>query len=176
MVSGLFSPRTCLSLLLSLGSCLPVAAADFDLVIRSGRVVDGTGNPWQYADVAVQGDRIAAVGQVIGRGRIEIDATGYVVSPGFIDIHSHSDFLLLRDGNAHSKIRQGVTTEILGEGNSAGPFQGRVSAKRVTAGGKEYELTTLGDYFDLVQQSGISVNVASYVGLNNLWRAAMGNS
>jgi len=151
-------------------------AADFDLVIRGGRVVDGTGNPWRYADVAVQGDRIAAVGRVTGTGIKEVDVTGFGVSPGFIDIHSHSDYLLLRDGSAHSKIRQGVTTEILGEGNSAGPFQGQVSAKRVTAGGKEHELTTLGEYFHLVQQSGISVNVASYVGLNNLWRAAMGDA
>jgi len=151
-------------------------AADYDLVIRGGRVVDGTGNPWRYADVAVQGDRIAAVGRVTGTGTKEFDVTGLVVSPGFIDIHSHSDYLLLRDGSAHSKIRQGVTTEILGEGNSAGPFQGQVSAKRVVIDGQRHEFTTLGEYLNLIQQSGISVNVGSYVGLNNLWRAAMGDT
>jgi N-acyl-D-aspartate/D-glutamate deacylase len=153
-----------------------VSAADFDLVIRGGRVVDGTGNPWRYADVAVTGDRIVEVGRVAGTGEREVDAKGLVVSPGFIDIHSHSDFKLLQDGNAQSKIRQGVTTEILGEGNSAGPYQGRVSAKQVTVGKTEHELTTLGEYFDLIDKSGVSVNVASYVGIGNLWRAAMGDS
>jgi N-acyl-D-amino-acid deacylase len=151
-------------------------AADFDVVIRGGRVVDGSGNPWRYADVAVKGDRVVAVGRVDGTGEREVDAKGLVVSPGFIDIHSHSDFLLLKDGHAQSKIRQGVTTEILGEGGSAGPFQEMVSAKKVTVGETTHELTTLGGYFDLVEKSGVSVNVASYVGIGNLWRAAMGDS
>ena len=153
-----------------------VSGADFDLVIRGGRVVDGSGNPWRYADVAVKGDRVVAVGRVTGTGEREFDAKGLVVSPGFIDIHSHSDFNLLQDGHAQSKIRQGVTTEVLGEGSSAGPYQGRVSAKHVTVGETGHELTTLGEYFDLIDQSGVSVNVASYVGIGNLWRAAMGDS
>ena len=153
-----------------------VSGADFDLVIRGGRVVDGSGNPWRYADVAVKGDRVVAVGRVTGTGEREFDAKGLVVSPGFIDIHSHSDFNLLQDGHAQSKIRQGVTTEILGEGSSAGPYQGRVSAKHVTVGETGHDLTTLGEYFDLIDQSGVSVNVASYVGIGNLWRAAMGDS
>lgn len=151
-------------------------AAEFDLVIRNGRVVDGTGNPWRYADVAVKGDRIVAIGRVTGTGTREFDAKGLVVAPGFIDIHSHSDFKLLQDGHAQSKIRQGVTTEILGEGGSAGPYQGKVSPKQVTVGKAEHELTTLGEYFDLIDRSGVSVNVASYVGIGNLWRAAMGDS
>ena len=153
-----------------------VSGADFDLVIRGGRVVDGSGNPWRYADVAVKGDRVVAVGRVTGTGEREFDAKGLVVSPGFIDIHSHSDFNLLQDGHAQSKIRQGVTTEVLGEGSSAGPYQGRVSAKHVTVGETGHDLTTLGEYFDLIDQSGVSVNVASYVGIGNLWRAAMGDS
>ena len=151
-------------------------AADFDLVIRNGRVVDGTGNPWRYVDVAVKRDRIVAVGRVTGTATREFDAKGLVVAPGFIDIHSHSDFKLLQDGHAQSKIRQGVTTEILGEGGSAGPYQGKVSPKQVTVGKAEHELTTLGEYFDLIDRSGVSVNVASYVGIGNLWRAAMGDS
>lgn len=151
-------------------------AADFDLVIRNGRVVDGTGNPWRYVDVAVKRDRIVAVGRVTGTATREFDAKGLVVAPGFIDIHSHSDFKLLQDGHAQSKIRQGVTTEILGEGGSAGPYQGKVSPKQVTVGKAEHKLTTLGEYFDLIDRSGVSVNVASYVGIGNLWRGAMGDS
>jgi hypothetical protein len=97
---------------------------DYDLVLRGGKIVDGTGNPWFYGDVAVRGDRIVAVRRVLeGKGKREIDVAGLIVAPGFIDMHSHSDFLLLEDGHAQSKIRQGVTTEVLGEGNSAGPHR-----------------------------------------------------
>src|SRR5688572_16633998 len=100
--------------LISLG-CSRAAEPEFDLVIRNGRLVDGTANPSFHGDVAIKGDRIVSVGQVRGEGKREIDARGLAVAPGFIDIHSHSDWLLLEDGGAPSKIRQGVTTEVLGE-------------------------------------------------------------
>ncbi len=129
------------------------AADSYDLIIRGGRVVDGTGNPWFYADVAVNGDRIVAVKRNLpGTAKKEIDAKGLIVSPGFIDIHSHSDFVLLEDGDAQSKIRQGVTTEILGEGNSAGPYQNKLPRHRVDVNGESVRLTTLGDYFDAAQR------------------------
>ncbi len=156
--------------------CRPACAADYDVIIRGGRIVDGTGNPWFNGDVAIRGDRIAAVGRVNGTGEREIDASGFVVAPGFVDIHSHSDLLLLEDGHAQSKIRQGVTTEVLGEGNSAGPYRGKLSAQSRTVRGKEREWRTLGGYFDVLDDVGASVNVASYVGLNNLWRSVMGES
>src|SRR5258707_14407391 len=105
----------------------------FDLLIRNGTIVDGSGNPWFRGDVAVRGERIVAVGRVPpGQAKREIDAKGLVVAPGFIDMHSHSDYLLLEDGDAQSKIRQGVTTEILGEGQSAGPNKGKLAPKRAT--------------------------------------------
>ncbi|MCA9115388.1 MAG: amidohydrolase family protein [Planctomycetaceae bacterium] len=154
----------------------PLMAADYDLVIRNGRIVDGTGNPWFRGDVAIRGDRVVSVGRVTGTAEREIDASGLIVAPGFIDIHSHSDFLLLEDGQAQSKIRQGVTTEILGEGNSAGPYRGKLSPRPRTVRGKEREWATLGGYFDVVDDAGVSVNVASYVGLNNVWRSVMGES
>ena len=160
-------------LLLALSLLVTPARADepaYDLVIRHARLVDGTGNPWVYADVAVRGDRIAAVGRVTGTGKREIDARGLVVAPGFIDIHSHSDYLLLEDGNAPSKVRQGVTTEILGEGISAGPYTGETRADGRT------RFETLGAYFDTVERKGIAVNVASYVGLDNVWQSVMGTS
>jgi N-acyl-D-aspartate/D-glutamate deacylase len=154
-------------------------AADqpYDLVIRHGKIVDGTGNPWYLGDVAVCGGRIVAVGRVpAGPAQRELDATGLVVAPGFIDMHSHSDYLLLEDGNAQSKIRQGVTTEVLGEGNSVGPYQGKLLPHRAVINGSPVHWTTLAGYFDTALRAGISVNVASYVGLDNVWQCVMGTS
>ena len=161
-------------------SLLPAAVADeepYDLVIRNGKIVDGTGNPWTVGDVAIRGDRIVAVGRVPpAAAKREIDAKGLVIAPGFIDMHSHSDYTLLEDGDAQSKIRQGVTTEVIGEGQSAGPFLGKLPPHTAKVGGKTVHWTTLGGYFDVLEQSGVSVNVASYVGLDNVWQGVMGNS
>src|SRR5204862_3018252 len=129
---------------------------------RNGKIVDGSGNPWQYGTLAVRGNKIAALGTVVpGKGKREIDARGLVVAPGFIDIHSHSDFLLLEDGLAQSKIRQGVTTEVLGEGTSAGPYQGQLPRPTQRVGGREVRWTTLGGYFAAVEKAGVAVNVAT---------------
>ena len=149
----------------------------YDLVIRGGRIVDGSGNPWFAGDVAIRGERIVAVGLVPeGKAKREIDAQGLVVAPGFIDMHSHSDWLLLEDGHAQSKIRQGVTTEILGEGGSAGPFQGKLGARTVPVKGQNVQIRRLDDYFDALEKNGTAVNVASYVGLDNVWQCVMGQS
>ena len=148
----------------------------YDLVIRNGRIVDGTGNPWFVGDVAIRGDRIVAVGAVpAAPAKREIEARGLVVAPGFIDMHSHSDFLLLEDGNAPSKVRQGVTTEVLGEGQSAGPNTGNLKASAST-GQKPRWFPTLNAYFKALEKSGVAVNVASYVGIDNVWQSAMGTS
>ncbi len=158
---------------------LSSATADepYDLVIRGGKIVDGSGNPWFQGDVAIRGDRIAKLGRVAqGQAQREIDASGCVVSPGFIDIHSHSDYLLLEDGKAQSKIRQGVTTEVLGEGRSAGPFQGKLAPRTETVNDKEFQWSTLRGYFEIIEQAGSSTNVASYVGLGNVWQCVMGHS
>jgi len=174
-------PRTALALLVGLffisftNACH--AQNQADLIICNGKIVDGTGNPWFYGDLAISGDRISAIGNLQNiTAKREIDATGLVVAPGFIDIHSHSDFLLLEDGHAQSKIRQGVTTEILGEGNSAGPYQGKLSPRTVTVRGKKRTLTRLGHYFSAVDDAGVATNVATYVGIGNLWRSVMGSS
>jgi N-acyl-D-aspartate/D-glutamate deacylase len=155
------------------------SAADeaYDLVIRNGKIVDGSGNPWFAGDVGIRAGRIVATGRVPARTiKRTIDAKGLVVAPGFIDMHSHSDFLLLEDGMAQSKIRQGVTTEILGEGASAGPYQGKLPPRPLLSGGKSARWTTLGGYFDALERAGVAVNVASYVGLDNVWQCVMGNS
>jgi len=163
-------------------AALPVANSlaeepRYDLVVRNATVVDGTGNPWFFADVAVKGEKIANIGKILpAEGRREIDAAGLVLAPGFIDIHSHSDTLLLEDGSAQSKIRQGVTTEVLGEGDSVGPATGRLPARTLAVRGRTLRWSTLGEYFDLLQKEGIAVNVASYVGIGNIWKCVMGES
>lgn len=149
---------------------------EVDLVLRHGRIVDGTGNPWFYGDVAIQGERIVALGNVSLRGLREIDVQGKVIAPGFIDIHSHSDWTLFQDGNAESKIRQGVTTEVLGEGFSGAPYSGEMKAKLVQVGAEEVAIATFDDYFRALEKTTASVNVASYVGICNLWQCVMGFS
>lgn len=154
-------------------------AADpvYDVAIRNGKIVDGSGNPWFFGDVAVRGGQLVAIGRVpAGSARREIDARGLIVAPGFIDMHSHSDYTLLEDGRAESKIRQGVTTEVLGEGTSAGPYQGELAPRRFTVAGRPEKWTTLGGYFETIEKAGVSVNIASYVGLDNVWQGVMGKS
>jgi N-acyl-D-amino-acid deacylase len=120
------------------------AAADYDLVIRGGRVLDGAGNPWVRADVAVKEGRVVQVGQVPGQGTREIDATGRYVSPGFIDMMDQSGAALLKDGAAENKLRMGVTTLIGGEGGPPVPAAG------------------MPDYFKQLETQGIAVNFGTY--------------
>jgi len=149
----------------------------YDVVIRGGKIVDGTGNSWFHGDVAVRTGKIVAVGRVpTGRATREIDAAGLIVAPGFIDMHSHSDTVLLEDGLAQSKIRQGVTTEVLGEGSSAGPRVGKLQPQSMLVKGEKTSWATLGEYFQTIEKAGISVNIASYVGLDNVWQSLMGQS
>jgi N-acyl-D-amino-acid deacylase len=166
---------TCLALLAL--SCRKTPEPQFDLIIRNGNIVDGSGELWFPGDVAVKGDQIVKVGRLdekeLSAKRI-MDVRGLTVAPGFIDIHSHSDYTLLVDGTAQSKIRQGVTTEVLGEAHSAGPLQGKASLDL-----SEYRLQadwkTLGEYFSRLQKAGISVNVASYVGATQIRSCILGD-
>jgi N-acyl-D-aspartate/D-glutamate deacylase len=149
----------------------------YDLVLRNGKIVDGTGNPWFHADLAIKGDKIAALGKIAANsGKREIDVKGLIVAPGFIDMHSHSDFTVLEDGKAMSKITQGVTTEVLGESSSPGPFQGKLTPPKISIKGMPTQWTTLGGYFDTVEKAGVSTNMVSYVGLGTIWRCVMGDS
>ena len=169
--------RIILLLVLCAGSACQPPASEFDLVIVNGEVVDGSGTPAFAADIAIHKDTIARIGKLTGAERARairvIDARGLIVAPGFIDIHSHSDFTLLVDGTAQSKIRQGVTTEILGESGSAGPIQGKAAAGRPF--GLEIDWTTLGGYFDRLEAGGISLNVGSYVGATQVRLCVLGN-
>ena len=148
----------------------------FDLVIENAQVIDGTGAERYAADIGVVGDTIARIGTISLEEKAtslrRIDGAGLVVSPGFIDVHTHSDFSLLVDGTAQSKVRQGVTTEVLGESLSAGPIAGR--APRSAPFGLEVDWNTLGEYFDRLQRQGISVNVASFVGATQVRLCVLG--
>ena len=151
----------------------------YDLLIINGRILDGSGSPWFEGSVAIKDGRVAAIGRLPNAtaGRV-IDAQGLAVAPGFIDLHSHSDFTLLIDGKAESKIRQGVTTEILGESDSAGPILGPAVPefdKEMAPYGLTRDWTTLGEYFARVQRQGTSVNIASYVGSGQVRMDVMGN-
>jgi N-acyl-D-amino-acid deacylase len=154
------------------------ARQPLDVLIRGGKIVDGTGNPWFNGDVAIQGDRIAAVGPLGANvnAKLVIDARGLVVAPGFIDMHSHSDMTLFEDGSARSKVSQGVTTEILGEDSSGGPSKGERTPRSVEIAGVTRTWTTLGGYFEALEKQGMAVNVASYVGLGTLLECVQGDS
>src|SRR5438552_3355748 len=102
--------------------CRRVSEAEFDVVIHGGTLYDGSGEPPREADVAVSSDSIAAIGQNLGRGRIDVDATGLAVAPGFINMLSWAVDTLVADGRSQSDIRQGVTLEVFGEGVSPGPL------------------------------------------------------
>jgi dihydroorotase/N-acyl-D-amino-acid deacylase len=151
----------------------------YDLLIINGHILDGSGSPWYAGSVAVKDGKIAAVGRIPnGAAQRVLDAGGLTVAPGFIDLHSHSDYTLLVDGKAESKIRQGVTTEILGESESAGPVLGAAATecdKEMTRYGLTRDWTTLGEYFARLERSGSSVNIASYVGSGQVRMDVMGN-
>lgn len=151
----------------------------YDLLIVGGHILDGSGSPWFAGSVAVKDGRIVEVGRLPNASaRRVIDATGLIVAPGFIDLHSHSDYTLLVDGTAQSKIRQGVTTEILGESSSAGPVLGPAAAefdKALRPLGIQRDWTTLSEYFARVERQGTSVNIASYVGSGQVRECILGN-
>ncbi len=149
-----------------------------DLVIRGGTIFDGTGRPGREGDVAVDGVRLTTVGGKAARGRREIDARGKAVSPGFLDIHSHSDSVALIYPLAESKTRQGVTTEAIGNcGNSAFPLLGQArdrASSMMKAMGIDTSWTTLGEYRTEVERRGVAVNLAPFIGHGTVRAAAMG--
>jgi N-acyl-D-amino-acid deacylase len=155
-----------LALLPLLGSC--EREPEYDLLVRGGTVYDGTGSAGFAGDVAIQGDRIAFVGpKAPGRGRREIDATGQAVAPGFINMLSWSTESLLVDGRGQGELRQGVTLQVMGEGESMGPLTPQMKLDLVAQQvDLKYpvEWTSLGEYLSLLEDKGVSMNVASHVG------------
>ena len=139
----------------------------FDVIIRNGMVYDGTGRPPVKADVAIRGDRIAAVGNLSrADAKTIVDAKGLAVAPGFINMLSHSETSWLVDDRSLSELREGVTTQIFGE-SSMGPLSPEMKQRRASSQGDlkfEIEWTTLAEYLNYLQKRGISQNVASFIG------------
>ncbi len=150
----------------------------YDILIRNGRIIDGTGSPWYAGDVGIRSGRIAAIGTLGGAARQTVDAAGMVVAPGFIDMLGQSEMSILVDPRLPSKIFQGITTEITGEGSSAGPLNDSIVAAD-RDGYAHYGITpdwrTLGGYFARLEKQGIGINLASYVGATQVRRMVLGD-
>ena len=166
------------------GEAPPHWQGPFDLLLVGGRLVDGTGNAWRYADVGIAGDRITAVAPA---GRLDraralqvVDVTGLVVAPGFIDLNGQSDGAYLTDGSALSKIFQGVTTEIMGESNTPAPLNANTGAAAngsdTTAVRRAREWVRFDAWLEEMERGGVALNVGSFVGGTTVRRWALGMS
>ncbi len=159
-----------------IGACSP--GNKYDILIKNGKIIDGSGNASYIGSLAINGDTIAAIGELRdAKGTVEIDATGLVVAPGFINMLSWANESLIEDGRSQGDLRQGVTLEVLGEGHSMGPLN--EAMKQDMKDGQQnirYDIpwTTLGDYLEFLEKKGISPNVASFVGNGTLREYVMG--
>ena len=155
------------------------ADGNFDVIIRNGTVYDGTGNEPRQADVAIRGDRIAGIGPAVAGAKANtvIDAKGLIVAPGFINMLSWSTESLIQDGRSQSEIRQGVTTEIMGEGDSMGPVNDRVREHKIREQTDiKYDVpwNTLAEYLQYLEKRGVSCNVASFIGATTIREYVIG--
>jgi len=170
-----------LTLLLSIGAFGALRGQDdvYDVIIRNGRIIDGTGSPWYGGDVGIRNGRIVAIGRLDAAARQTVDAAGMVVAPGFIDMLGQSELSILVNPSVPSKIFQGITTEITGEGGSAGPLNDSIiTADSATY--NHYRITpdwrTLGGFFARLERQGIGINLASYVGATQVRRMVLGDA
>ncbi len=166
-----------LTALVLVASCQPSSDL-YDVLIVNGKIVDGTGNPWYYGDIGIRGEKVVAVGKLAGKhAKRVIDASGKIVSPGFIDMLGQSELTLLVDGRAMSKISQGITTEVTGEGNSAAPVNERI-LQDMKAFREKYSLvvdwTDLDGYFHRLETSKSAINLATFVGATQVRRYVVG--
>jgi N-acyl-D-amino-acid deacylase len=156
---------------------LSLFGQNYDLIIRNGHVIDGTGSPWYGADVAIRDGHIAAIGRLdSATAKQTIDAAGMVVAPGFVDMLGQSEGTMLVNPHLPSKIYQGITTEITGEGGSAAPL---TDAMRSAGGYEHYKISpswsTFREYFARLEKQGMGINLASYVGATQVRRAVIGD-
>jgi N-acyl-D-amino-acid deacylase len=173
---GVFLTRV-FAVLAQNGSPSP-GAADFDVIIKGGTVYDGTDTEPKHVDVSIRGDRIVGVGDFkTAKAKTIIDANGLAVTPGFINMLSWSTVSLIQDGRSQSEIRQGVTTEIMGEGESMGPVNDRVREHMLREQGDiKYDIkwNTLAEYLQYLEERGVSCNVASFIGATTIREYVIG--
>jgi N-acyl-D-amino-acid deacylase len=150
----------------------------YDILIKNGRVYDGTGAPWFYGDIAVKDGKIVKIGNLTtDTAKKVIDAAGLAVSPGFIDIHSHSDMSFIINPLADSKVKQGVTTEVTGNcGSSVAPLteMAKQYGKQLTDEDIDVTWSTMAEYFDALEEKGLSINVAGLMGHGTIRAGVMG--
>lgn len=155
------------------------SAQQFDVVIRNGHIIDGTGSPWYAGDVGIRNGRIANIGALADAPAARvIDASGLIVAPGFIDMLGQSELSMLVNAHVPSKIFQGITTEITGEGNSIAPLNERIlSADRAAFAHYKIDAgwTTFSEYFVRLERQGMGINLASYVGATQVRRVVIGD-
>lgn len=156
----------------------PLLAEEFDVIIKGGTVYDGSGSEGQRADLVIKGDRIAGIGEFKNaKAKSIVDASGLAVAPGFINMLSWSNESLIQDGRSQSEIRQGVTTEIMGEGESMGPVNDRVREHMLREQKDiKYEIkwNTLAEYLQYLEKRGVSCNVASFLGATTVRENVIG--
>ncbi len=155
------------AVLFTLGVCVFDCFGAYDVLIKSGTIYDGSGGQSYVADIGIDGDRITAIGELEADADIMIDAKGLAVAPGFINMLSWANESLIQDGRSQSDIRQGVTLEVLGEGNSMGPLNAAMKQDMLESQGDikfDIEWTTLGEYLEYLEQRGVSTNIASFLG------------
>jgi N-acyl-D-amino-acid deacylase len=155
------------------------AQPSFDLVIENGHIIDGSGSPWYAADVGIREGKIAAIGHLAGPATRRIDAHGMIIAPGFIDMLGQSELTILVNPQLPSKIFQGITTEITGEGGSIAPLNDAIIADdHVTY--EHYKVTpdwrTLAQYFARLEKQGMGINLATYVGATQVRRMVLGDA
>jgi len=169
--------RLSLILLLALLGACATTTNTYDLLIENGTIYDGNGGEPYQADIAVIDDRIVAIGDIAGSADAVIDAEGYAVAPGFINMLSWATESLVIDGRSQSDIRQGVTLEVFGEGNSEGPINETMRRDIVESGGfggADITWTTLGEYLEYLVDRGVSTNVASFIGATTVRKHEIG--
>lgn len=162
-----------------LSSCQILDQQRFDIIIYNGKIVDGTGNPWYYGDVGIRGETIVEIGKLKDRkAKRKIDAAGKIVTPGFIDMLGQSSLTLLVDNRAMSKISQGITTEITGEGTSAAPVNEK-TLKDMQSFIEKYQLLIdwkdLDGYFKRLEASKSAINLATFIGATQVRKYVMGS-
>jgi dihydroorotase/N-acyl-D-amino-acid deacylase len=161
------------------GTAAQASADQFDVVIANGHIIDGTGSPWYSGDVGIRAGHVTAIGNLSASSRRRtIDANGKVVAPGFIDMLGQSELSILVEPHLPSKIFQGITTEITGEGQSVAPL----NAAMIAADKPGYEhlkitpdWTTLRQYFHRLERQGMGINLATYVGATGVRRMVLGD-
>ncbi len=171
--------NTILFTFISLGLLIGCSTSEsYDVLIKNGQIIDGSGNASFIGDIGINADTIAAIGSLnYAKGTLEIDAKGLSVAPGFINMLSWANVSLIEDGRSQGDIRQGVTLEVLGEGHSMGPLTEEMKKEMlVNQQNITYDITwtTLGEYLEFLEEKGVSTNIASFVGNGTLREYTMG--